>query len=94
MDEIMGNIGSVKCLSNISAATPVLSYFLSLQAANLAICTILDFYVDLSGNFMVLLLLFKVNASYGGFEFILICLYVTGAMRYTVVDLGCAFIVI
>ena len=51
MDEIMGNIEFVKCLSNISAATPVLSYFLSLQAANLAICTILDFYVDLFGNF-------------------------------------------
>ena len=47
----MGNIGSVKCLSNISAATPVLSYFLSLQAANLAICTILDFYVDLFWKF-------------------------------------------
>ena len=80
----MGNIGSVKCLSNILAATPVLSYFLSLQAANLAICRILDFCLDLFGNFMVMLLLFKVNASNGGLEFILICLYVTGAICCTV----------
>lgn len=49
VDEIMGNVGTVNCLSNSPTATPVLSYFQSLQAANLAISVVLDFfYVDLT----------------------------------------------